>query len=218
MKNIKAVIFDADGLIIDTERTMPFILRDVMAEFGYSPPDFVQWYYKNASGCRDDLVVQKLVKEFGIEVNQATIKRFNEYRDAYYQVNPPQVKPGFFELLDFLKNKRIKLAICSSSRSEQLYNKLELAGVLVSDFDVIIDGSMVENPKPHPQPYLLACKKLGIKPKNAIALEDSNHGIESAYRAGLNVISVPDVQVNDAEKIKLACYTLNSLDKVIALL
>ena len=207
-----------DGTIFDTERSMAIIVRDVMMEFGYNPPNFIEWYYQNASGNRDDVVVGKLVKKFGIDINQTVINRFNEYREAYYIAYPPQVKEGFFELITFLKSKKIKIGICSNSKRPQILNKLQLSGILMGDFDIIIDGSMVEKPKPYPDPYLLACKKLGVKPKHAIALEDSDHGVESAYRAGLVPILIPDVQVNSPEKKALAKHIVKSLDEVIGII
>jgi len=217
MQKVKAVIFDFDGTMLDSERLNAIVFDKVMIELGYKIPDAYNWYFENAVGSRVDKIMLRMQEDFGIEPNPSFIELYRNYRTEFYKTNPPQAKKGLIELLDFIKSKNLKIAICSSSRLDQIKLKMEKAGVSLDYFDVIVDGTAVRESKPHPEPYQAACRILGVNPKNAIVLEDSSHGIISAHAAGIPVILVPDVKV-DPKTQKLAWHTVESLDLVIPLL
>jgi len=215
-----AAIFDLDGLILDTEASNAYVARDVLHEMGLNTaPDFIDWYYSNCSGYRDCLK-ETLPKQFGFSrvETEKFYNRFIEYRIEYYAINPPRVKKGVIELLEFLKAHGVKMGICSASRFDQIKVKMDLAGASLEYFDAITAGDEVEQSKPHPQIYRIACERLGVKPQNAIAFEDTDLGIQSATSAGMRAILVPDVKPNDSEKIKLAFQTVESLDLAISIL
>lgn len=217
---IEAVIFDLDGLMLDTEKSNAFIARELLQKLGFNTkPDFIQWYYENCTGHRD--AFQKIIPAFfGINGADAEIfpKRLFEYRIQYYKSNPPRAKKGLIQFLDFLKAQGIKMGICSASKLDQIFVKMKMADVSLDYFDAITSGDEVKESKPHPQIYQIACEKLGVKPENAIAFEDTDLGVESASRAGVHVILVPDVKPNAVEIEGLCFGIVDSLDLAIPLL
>ena len=218
MGKIKAVIFDLDGLMLNTEELNGIVFRDVMNKLGHKIPNAVEWYYNNIIGKRADKIFPKIREDFGIEAPHVLIERFREYRAEFFKTNPPQAKKGLIELLNFLKMQGIKTAICSSARLDQIKLKMEKAGVSLDYFDTIIDGSLVKESKPHPESYQTTCEKLNVKPENALALEDSDHGIQSAHGAGIRVILVPDVKIIPSDIKPLAWHIVKSLDLVIPII
>jgi beta-phosphoglucomutase-like phosphatase (HAD superfamily) len=120
-----------------------------------------------------------------------------------------------FEVLNFLQEKKIKIAIASSSPEENIKKVLSRAKINIKYFDKIISGFDVQEPKPHPQIYRCACEKLGVLPVNAIAIEDSDIGVESAVNAGMRAIYVPDLKPLTVKIQQMAFKTLTSLDETI---
>lgn len=102
------------------------------------------------------------------------------------------MKPGVVELLDFLKDQKIPMALATSTGRERTLRRMEMTG-LGPYFSAIITGDQVVHSKPDPEIYQLACRALGTDPAHTIAIEDSRNGILSAHAAGMKVIMVPDM-------------------------
>ena len=102
------------------------------------------------------------------------------------------MKPGVVELLSFLKEKGYIIGLASSTREGAVRQELTDAGIICY-FKELTCGDMLKKSKPEPDIYQMACEKLGIKPEEAIAIEDSFNGIRSAYAAGMTPIMVPDI-------------------------
>jgi HAD superfamily hydrolase (TIGR01509 family) len=124
--------------------------------------------------------------------------------------NGVPVKPGIYELLDYLVEKKYKLALATSTSREKATNLLERAGIK-DKFNVMIFGDEVVNSKPDPEIFLKASEKLGVNPEKCIVLEDSPAGIEAAYRAGMKGINIPDLKMPDEQIKKHAYKILDSL-------
>lgn len=108
------------------------------------------------------------------------------------------MKPGALELLAHLESRGTAIGLATSSRTSRALDNLERAG-MAGYFRAVIGGDQVEQGKPHPDIYLKALSTLRSHPEDAIALEDSDHGIRAAFAAGVRVIHIPDIKRIDEE-------------------
>jgi HAD superfamily hydrolase (TIGR01509 family) len=212
---IKAVIFDMDGVILDTERHYVEAWQEAARSFGF---DFRR---EHALMLRSlDLNdAEKLMKGiFGEEFDyfgirelrkKLMVKRLDKYG--------LEKKPGIDELLDFLKEKNIKAAVATSTPIDLTLQHLEDVG-LKDRFDRIVSAKQVAHGKPAPDVYLYACEQIGEKPDECIAIEDSPNGIKSAYAAGCKPIMVPDLTPPDEEIKPLLYGVADSLKDVVSLI
>ena len=213
---IKAVIFDLDGTLIDTEKYYRINWPKAFEHFGYKMSDeqylsirslgkpFIYETLKNYSGDPDfdyDSVVAYRTKLMEESLNQ----------------NGIELKKGASELLSFLKNKGITIAIATASPVERARTYLEKTGIQ-NYFDRIISARNMKEGKPSPDVYQFAVKELGLTAEECIAVEDSPNGVLSASRASLKVIMVPDLTPADSDLKKILFAQVESLDKIISLI
>lgn len=208
---IRGVLFDMDGLVLDTEVLYQRFWMEACHFYGY-PMTHEQALGMRSIGAKDGAA--KLTRWFGPGVNyhQIRAKRI-ELMDGFIAENGVIPKPGIRELLAFLKGRDIRTAIATSSPLERARAHLGSRG-LDSLFDAICSGRQVANPKPAPDIYRFAAESLGIAPEDCLALEDSPAGIESAFRAGCFPVMVPDLdQPNAITKSRLfaKCDTLTDV-------
>ena len=199
---VKAVIFDMDGVLIDTEKWLNKYWRQAAAEAGYDMT------------VEDGLAIRSLAAKYaapflqerlGAEFPYWTIReRRKELMKAHIAANGIDKKPGVDELLDYLRAHRIKTAVATATDPARTKDYLTRIGIY-DKFDRIVCATMVENGKPKPDIYLYACKQLGLAPEECMAVEDSPNGVMSAYRAGCKVVMVPD-QTQPDEKLKKCLY------------
>lgn len=212
-KPMKAVVFDMDGVIFDSERLVIDCWKPVAEKYGI--PDIEEACYE-CMGINAALTKELMQKRYGRDFPYDAYKKemsalfFERAKDGKL----PQ-KPGVKELLVFLKEHGFKTALASSTRREVVYRELKEGG-LITYFDEIVCGDMVSNSKPDPEIFLKACELLGVDPKTAYAIEDSYNGIRSAYRAGLRPIMVPDLAMPTEEMEQLAEHIFGSLTDVKA--
>lgn len=213
--NIEGVVFDMDGLLLDTEQIVKRTWTDVGTAMGY--PDMGEQIY-HTLGFNRPRRKAYFESVYGPdwpdeEIVRRTVIRFNEIVES----EGIPVKKGARELLAFLKEKGIKIGLATSTSEEHAKQELDEAGIW-DYFDGRIFGSMVTKSKPDPEIYLKACAAIGVEPTHALALEDAPSGVESAYRAGLRVIMIPDmVQPND-EVRKMTWDVQESLLDIIKIL
>ncbi|MBQ8627031.1 MAG: HAD family phosphatase [Agathobacter sp.] len=212
---IRGVLFDMDGVVLDTEKLYTRFWQEAAQYFGYPMTK------EQALGMRSlnrGAGVAKMQSYFGEAVDYEAIRNKRmELMDAFVAREGVEIKTGIHRLLDYLDEKGIKRAIATSSPLER--TKLYLSSVdLVDRFDELVSGYMVEKGKPEPDIYLYAAQKLGLKPEECMVLEDSPTGIIAAYRAGCLPVMVPDQDEPD-EEIKNMLYAVaDSLQGVIKLL
>ncbi len=204
--SIKAVIFDLDGTIIDSEyyfvkRTLKFAEdhhfnmshEDAISLVGLSYHD----YLKNLS---------KVLNHDFMEIK----KLFDKYKEIHPVPYGELINTDAYDLIKYLKNSSYRLALATSTYRNMLDVKLSSIG-LIDFFEVEISGDMFEKAKPDPQIYIECVKRLALKPEECIAIEDSEVGIKSAHDAGLYVIarknehfdtdqSLADIIVDDLRK------------------
>lgn len=208
---IRAVIFDLDGTLIDTEKYYRIFWPRALAEFGYHMTDGQALSMRSLGR---PFAPARLKSWFGEDLDYLKVRqRRKELMEECLEREGIRRKPGALELLDRLKEDGITTAIATATDLERTEKYLEMAG-LAGRFDRIISAAMVAEGKPSPQVYLYACGQLGLKPEECMAVEDSPNGVLSAYRAGCRVVMVPD-QTKADEELKQYLYAVaDSLEEV----
>ena len=194
----KAVLFDMDGTLIDTEKYYRIFWPMAMKEFGYNLTDEQVLSMRSLGR---PFAPRQLKDWFGEDLDYLAIKeRRKELMAECLEKNGIEVKKGAFEILQFLKARNIMTAVATATDLERTTKYLKETG-LEGYFDKVITATMVAEGKPSPDIYLYACRELGLKPQECIAVEDSPNGVLSAYRAGCKVVLIPD-QTAPEEEIK----------------
>jgi HAD superfamily hydrolase (TIGR01509 family) len=208
ISKIEAVIFDMDGLLLDSERISLSTFVAACREHDIEPD--VSVYYR-CIGTTFPHTREILREGYGKEFPLDSIA---EVWRRKYQVEtttkPVPLKTGAVEILEYLHAQKIPEAVVTSSRWQNAATKLTNAGI-VDYFQFIIGGDQITRGKPDPEVYLAACRKLNLEPAHCLALEDSDNGVRSACSAGLIVIQVPDMLTPGDEVLKLDHTTLKSL-------
>lgn len=212
--DIKAIIFDMDGVILDSETISDkswMIAQDEMDL--KTDQDFINLC--RGSNHNDTLGI--LHKVFGVDFDaEAFLKRATELFYMYEDTQGIPLMPYAQQILEYLKPK-YRLALASSTNGRAVERQLTNAGV-INFFETRTTGEMVEHSKPDPEIYLIACRSLGLEPQDCVAVEDSPNGIRSAAKAGLKVIMVPDKIAPTPELEELCwkiCPTLKSLEEFL---
>ena len=212
---IRGVLFDMDGVVLDTEKLYARFWREAAAALGHNMS------YEQALGMRSLSITAgqaQLEKYFGKGVSRAEFREKRiELMDAYIAENGVDLKPGIRELLDYLDEKKIKRAITTSSPIERVERYLGPHGIL-ERFDCLCSGEQVKRGKPEPDIYLYGAESLGLRPEDCIAVEDSPAGVLSAYRAGCMTVMVPDLDQPDADTEKLLFAKADSLKDLIRII
>ena len=211
MKNIKAVIFDMDGVLIDTERISFSAFREVLRGYNY---EMTEAFYLTMIGRNIKSIKELMINEYGSEFpfEEVYEKKVKIAVDTIER-DGVIVKPGVHEIINYLRDNNFKIAVATSTRRQRAHYLLE--EIQIKDkVDYIICGDQVENSKPDPEIFLKAAKGLHIPPENCMVIEDSDAGILAASRAGMIGINVPDMKKPD-EKMKNTAYKIcNSLLEV----
>lgn len=212
---IKGIIFDMDGLMIDTEKLLQRFWVEAAREFGYPMKPEHSLKIRSLSAKLAEPLLKELVS--GDFDYQKVRKRRMELMNAYISEHGVEEKKGLKELLSYLKEKKYDLAVATATDYERTKLYLSSIGVF-SYFSQIICGNMVKNGKPEPDIYQLAAEKLGYAPEECVALEDSPNGILAAKRAGVLPIMVPDLDQPGEETKKIAYRIVDDLKEVIPVL
>lgn len=211
---IRGVLFDMDGVVLDTEKLYARFWMEGAQALGYPMT------YAQALGMRSlssKAGQAKLESYFGPGISRSAVRdKRVELMDAYVDIHGVEPKPGIVELLDHLQASGIPAAITTSSPQERVERYLKPLG-LYHRFSKICTGYEVANGKPAPDIYLYGAASLGLRPEECLAIEDSPAGIESAFRAGCKAVLVPDLDGSDGEMRKKLYAECESLLDVIRL-
>lgn len=208
MGNFKAVVFDMDGVLFDTEIICLQAWKMVGEEY------HIEDIERTAIGCIGlNLTDTKAFfqKKYGADIDFEFYKaECSKHISEIIDREGLPLKPGVKEILAFLKQKSCRIALASSTAKSGVLKHINRAGIS-EFFEVVVGGDMVEHSKPRPDIYLMACSKLGVEPCEAIAIEDSPNGLRSAHAAGMMPIMVPDLIAPTAEIEKLLYARCDSL-------
>ena len=205
---IKAVIFDVDGTLLDTERIYMKAWKEAAAEAGYVMPDSV---LQKTRAVNTKGAARIFEEEIGNGFSYQAVRPIRvRIAEEIIRRESPILKPGVLELLAFLEEKGIRLSVASSTNQQGTREHLAESRIL-DRFEVVVGGDMVTNGKPHPDIFLKAAETLGLAPEACIVVEDSPAGIRAAHAAGMKAVLVPDQAAITQEIIDMADVVLNSL-------
>jgi HAD superfamily hydrolase (TIGR01509 family) len=217
MAEVRALVFDFDGLIIDTEGPVYQAWREVYEEHGEELSfSFWQSIIGRGSNWFDPLA--DLEKRLGRALDGEAIRIARRVRVEELVAALP-ILPGVEEWIEAARRRGLKLAVASSSSRSWVVGHLERLG-LGARWDAIRCRDDVARAKPDPDLYLAAVKDLGVRPAEAVAVEDSPHGCLAAKRAGLYCVAVPSALTSDldfsAADLRLGSLAELSLDELLA--
>lgn len=212
---IEAVVFDMDGLLLDTESLAMDALVSAGTALGYDMPrEFCHLMIGAPADRCQALVIETYGENFPLAKYFATQEL---HLRALVDSGKMKLKTGVLELLDTLDAHGIKRAIATSSSRLRTDHHLGLVGI-AERFEHIVTRDDVTRGKPNPDPFLQAAKLLGVAPEACLALEDSYNGVRAAHAAGMRVVMVPDLLHATDEMRAKALHVVQSLHDVIEML
>jgi HAD superfamily hydrolase (TIGR01509 family) len=210
----QAIVFDMDGLLLDTERIALATFEEACRAHGLEVERTV---YERCIGTSVQGTRDILGGALGYDVYDRLSREWFSRYEARVLTQAVDVKDGGIEILELTRSLGVPIALATSTATELARTKLRLAGLL-DFFAAIVGGDVVANPKPHPEPYLTAARALGFAPNQCWAIEDSDNGVRAAHAAGLFVFQVPDLVQPAAEVRGIGHPVVDSLREVARLL
>lgn len=186
---IKAVIFDLDGVIVDTAHYHYLAWKRLAKELGFDLTLEQNELLKGVSRMRSLEIILDLG---GIKLSEAEKERIANKKNGWFveyvnEMKPEEIFPGVKELLKSIRSKGLKMGLASSSKNAHaVVNLLNIE----NEFDAIVDGTMIIHSKPDPEIFLLAASKLGVVPAECVVFEDAEAGVEAALAAGMKCVGV----------------------------
>ncbi len=211
---IRAVIFDLDGVLADSEPWWNQIDAKLLAEHGVT---YRGEFHQNVLGVSYQVAVEFYKKTFHIsEPAEELMRRRGEIATEFF-ANRVDLFPAARTTLEALQQLHVRLAVATSSVKASAIPFLERTGI-TSCFEVIVTGDEVPRGKPHPDIYLCAAEKLQLDATACLAIEDALSGVAAARAANMRVAGVPDTRfVDPREYRKEADYVLGGLSEILAL-
>lgn len=206
----KAIFFDNDGVLVDTEKLFFRACQDVMMRYGYElqQSEFVKY------SLRDNIGVWHLLDV--VQKGEVTVEALRDERDTkykYYLLREEIENSGARRVLEALRG-RVQVGVVTSS----LRHHFDLMHVRTG-FDLLVDFVVAredyEHSKPHPEPYLLACSRVACSPEDILVIEDSPRGVRAASLAGLKCWVIPNSFIDDDEEFRQAERVIHNLEQVL---
>lgn len=215
MAEVKAVVLDMDGVVTDTEKLLVRYWRKAAGDLGYTMTREQALELRSlAARYAEPYLKDRFGEDFSYRKVRA---RRKELMDDHIDIYGVDIKPGVKELISYLKENGYMIAVATATDYDRAVSYLEKAGVYKC-LDALCCGPSVEHGKPEPDIYLYAAQKLGLEPKECLAVEDSPNGVKSAYRANMHTVMIPDLTQPDPELKKLIYRKCDDLLEVIGVL
>jgi len=185
----KGIIFDLDGVIVDTAKYHYLAWKKMAAQFGYDFTEEENEAFKGVSRirCMELLLEMAQVEASQEQINEWLFQKNQDYLAYIEQMDQEELLPGVLTALSFFKSRQIPTALGSASKNARPI--LEKVGLL-SYFDAVVDGNDVSAAKPDPEVFLVAARQLGVTPEQCVVFEDSTAGIEAAQRAKMRTVGI----------------------------
>lgn len=186
---IKAIIFDLDGVIVDTAHYHYLAWKRLAMELGFDLTLGQNELLKGVSRMRSLEIILDLggIKLSPVEMERVANKKNGWFVEYVNTMKPEEIFPGVKELLKSMRSKGLKVALASSSKNAPAVIRLLN---IENEFDAVVDGTMIIHSKPDPEIFLLAAKKLGINPASCVVFEDAEAGVEAALAAGMKCVGI----------------------------
>ncbi len=215
MAAIQGVIFDMDGLMFDTEPVWGQCWVPVCEPYGYEVSDEL---VAGVRGCAGDTMYAALRKYLG---DDAPVEKIwvdaKRYVQDYVMSHAMPKKPGLDDLLEYLHDRALPMAVASGSVEEVIRHNLN-AGGISHYFDVLLSGESIGRGKPDPLIFFETAKLLGTRPERTLVLEDSFNGVEAGHNGHFVTVMVPDLAEPDDRIRSMATAVVDRLDQVIDLM
>jgi beta-phosphoglucomutase len=185
----KGVIFDLDGVIVDTAKFHYLAWKKIADDIGYHFTEKDNEELKGVSRVKSlDILIDKAGKSINSDQKKDLLdKKNNIYLELVSRIDQKEILPGIKEILEYLSQEKIPFSLGSASKNAPfILEKLQLK----NKFNAIVDGNSVSKAKPDPEVFLIAAKKMGLKPEDCLVIEDAQAGIEAAKNAGMKTIGI----------------------------
>ncbi len=206
-----AVIFDMDGLLLDTERIAYQAWMQAAMEWDIKVPDTL-YHRVIGRNLRDTEKIFKAYFGASFPFHEVRQRRL-DYGEELIAAQGLATRPGASELLNTLHAHAIPKAVATSTGKAEAWRQLAIAD-LSQHFDILCGGDEVERGKPAPDLFLLAAERLNIRPSACVVLEDSEYGIQAAKEAGMTPLLIPDIKPPSAHGKTLSHQIYASLHEV----
>ncbi len=189
MKTAKGVIFDLDGVIVDTAKFHFLAWRKLANDLGF---DFTKEQNEELKGVSRVESLKKILEWGELELSKTEFKRQMALKNENYlsyvaKMDKDEILPGVKKVIDYLIKNNIPFALGSASKNARtILKKIHL----LEKFDAIVDGNDVSKAKPDPEVFLIAAEKINIKPENSIVFEDSVAGVQAANNAKMISVGI----------------------------
>ena len=211
---VQAVVFDMDGLLIDSEVLVRAGVRRAAARLGHDFPDAL---YASTMGCSDTVYLASVREHFGPDFPMQAYLEAEAAEIAASLAGGVALKAGVVELIDHIDRLGLPSAVATSSSRASAEKHLGQHG-LWDRFRTVVAREDVTRHKPHPAPYLEAARRLGVAPTACLALEDSHNGVRAAHAAGMMTVMAPDLLHATEEMQGLCLHIVEDLHAVRGLL
>lgn len=208
---IKAIIFDMDGLMIDSERVTFECYQERLKDMNLTMDEE---FYKTLLGKPIKGIYQRFYDVYGNDFPiENVIQDVHQLMAERFETEGVPVKKGLVELLHYLKDNNYKTIVATSSNRDRV-DKILAQAKITEFFDDSICGDEVTKGKPNPEVFLKSCQKLGVNVDEAIVLEDSEAGIQASYDANIKVICIPDMKYPEKQYEEKTFKILKDLTEV----
>jgi HAD superfamily hydrolase (TIGR01509 family) len=208
---VEAIIFDMDGTLIDSESVYLAAMQHAADTLGLALPLDLCHAMVGVPSHECNLMLQE---HYGSDFDLAVFRGHFSTSVQQQMSERVPVKPGAVELLDFLRTQGLPLALATSAGRATAERNLGRAGLL-DRFDAVATRDDVEHPKPAPDLYLEAAKRLGVAPERCVAFEDSSIGIIAAHAAGMRAVMVLDILPPTEEARAKSLHVVQDLHEVL---
>ena len=198
---IKAVIFDLDGVIIDTAHYHYIAWKRLASEFNINLTKENNELLKGVSRIHSLEIILELGNKqlTDAEKEQYASKKNAWFVDYIESIRPEEIFPGVIDLIQSMRDQGLRIGLASSSKNApRVIELLNIGGL----FDTLIDGTMITHTKPHPEIFLLAASRMEVSPADCLVFEDAEAGVEAALAAGMKCVGVGSAeQLGSAHKV-----------------